>query len=62
MQLSKLISAQEAADALGIALRTLYNRTQRKAERPFPIRPIRVGRKLLFKTEDIQKFIENGGE
>lgn len=62
MQLPKLIPAQEAADALGIALRTLYNRTTRKTERPFPIRPIRVGRKLMFKAEDIQNFIEQGGE
>jgi predicted DNA-binding transcriptional regulator AlpA len=58
----KLMTAQELADFLGLQVQTIYNRTQRHARDPFPIKWIKVGRRLMFHPDEVQKFIDQGGE
>jgi predicted DNA-binding transcriptional regulator AlpA len=54
----KLISVKEAAKMLGISKHTLYTRVAPSARNPFPVRPRRVGRSVLFSVEKLQKFIQ----
>jgi predicted DNA-binding transcriptional regulator AlpA len=53
---------KKTAKYLNISDRTIYNRISRNAEKPFPIKPVRVGRKVMFRYVDIEKFINSYGE
>jgi excisionase family DNA binding protein len=56
---AKLLSVEETAAMLGIAPRTIRNRT---SQGNWPIRVIRIGRRTLFSLADVEQFIENGGQ
>ncbi|MDI9541866.1 MAG: helix-turn-helix domain-containing protein [Pseudomonadota bacterium] len=55
----RLLSVEETAEILGISPRTIYNQIHRKASRPFPIKPKRVGRLVKFKSEDVTSYIDS---
>lgn len=55
----RLLSVEETAVILGISTRTIYNGVHRKASRPFPIKPKRVGRLVKFKSEDVTAYIDS---
>ncbi len=48
----------ETAAFLGISPRTIYNRIQRKAEHPFPVKPKRIGRAVRFDLRDLEAYVE----
>ena len=52
---------EQVAKYFGISLRTVYNRTRRGAKRPFPVKPIRIGRALRWDPEAIMEFVKGGG-
>ena len=52
-------SAKEAADYVGISIRSLYNMTGPKAKRKFPVRPRRVGRLLKFDIRELESYLES---
>jgi predicted DNA-binding transcriptional regulator AlpA len=54
----RLLSIEETANFLGISVRTIYNQTGRKAKKRFPIKPKRIGKRILFDIRDLEKFIE----
>jgi len=54
----RLLNIKEVAERLGIAQQTIYNGISRRTLRPFPIRPKRWGRKVLFDSLDVEKFID----
>lgn len=54
----RLLTITEAAAFLGISPRTIYNRIQRKAEHPFPVKPKRIGRAVRFDLRDLEAYIE----
>lgn len=54
----RLIDVTEAARLMGLAPRTLYNRTGRRALKPLPIRTRRVGRAVRFLLSDVLQYIE----
>ena len=54
----RLLSIEETANFLGISVRTIYNQTGRKAKKRFPIKPKRIGKRILFDIKDLEKFIE----
>jgi hypothetical protein len=61
----RLLSVQDAAVYLGLSPRTLYNGTGAKSKDPFPVRPKRYGKKVLFDIRDLDKFcdgLSSGGE
>lgn len=54
----RMLSTREAAAYLGLAPRTLWNGSGRKAANPFPIKPKRWGKKLLWDIRDLDKFAD----
>ena len=56
----RLLSVEETADYLGLSPRTLYNCIAPKAKRPFPVKPVRVGKLVRFDLRDLDKFIDSG--
>jgi excisionase family DNA binding protein len=56
-KLSKLITPQQAAEVLGVKLETL---AVWRATKRYPLPYVKVGRKVFYKTENIEKFIEDG--
>lgn len=55
----KLLTVEQTAERLGIAAQTIYNGISRRTLKPFPIRPKRWGRKVLFDSNDIESFIDS---
>jgi len=53
-----LLSVAETARYLGISPRTIYNGIGRKAERPFPVKPVRVGGAIRFDLLDLENFVD----
>ncbi len=54
----RLISIDEAARILGISPKTIRNRLGPKAANPFPIKPNRFGRRVLFDVRKVYAFID----
>lgn len=52
----RLLTIKQTAELLGIAPRTIYNQCAPKAEKKFPVRARRFGRKVLFAYEDVLAF------
>lgn len=55
----RLYTVDEAAAYLGLSPRTLYNGIAPKAQKPFPIKPRRYGRKPLFEKAELDRFAES---
>ena len=55
----RLLSAEETAKYLGISVRTLYNRTGRKAKNKFPVRPKKIGKLLKFDKNEIDFWLDS---
>jgi excisionase family DNA binding protein len=54
----RLLSVEEAATYLGLSPRTIYNSTGPKSKIPFPVKPKRYGKKVLFDIRDLDKFCD----
>ena len=55
----RLLSSSEAAEYLGISVRTLYNQTGRSAKNKFPVTPKRIGKLLKFDIQDLDRYIDS---
>lgn len=55
----RLLTVVETASYLGISPRTIYNRVCKKAQKPFLVKPIRVGGSIRFDIRDLDAYIEN---
>jgi len=55
------MSAEELAKYLNISVRSLYNRTGPRSPQPFPIKPKRLGKRLLFDLGEVDRHIESLG-
>jgi predicted DNA-binding transcriptional regulator AlpA len=55
----RLLSIKQAAIYCGMAEQTLRNRISRRAENPFPVRPKKNGRRVLFDRRELDDFIDN---
>jgi len=55
----RLLNIREAASYLGIAPQTLYNGSGRKSKDPFPVKPKRIGRKLLWDVRELDVYIDS---
>ena len=56
---TRLLSVEELSQLLGISPRTIYNGVHRRAKKPFPIKPKRIGRSIKFDVRDVERFIES---
>ena len=54
----RLLDVESAARFLGIAPKTLRNRLGPRAPDPFPVKPKRIGRKVLFDIRDLERFCD----
>jgi predicted DNA-binding transcriptional regulator AlpA len=55
----ELLSVEEVAQMLGLAPKTIRNGLGPRARKPFPIRPVRLGGRVLFRRADIAEFIRS---
>lgn len=55
----RLLNINDAAKYLGIAPKTLRNRLGPKAENPFPVKPKRIGKMVLFDLKALDAFIDS---
>jgi len=55
----RLLSVEETASYLGISDRTIYNQICRKAKKRFPIKPKRIGKRILFDINDIEQYVDS---
>jgi len=58
----RLMSIQDAAIYLGLSPRTLYNATAPKSKDPFPVKPRRIGKRVLFDVHDLDRFVDTLGK
>ena len=57
--LKRLLSVEETASYLGISDRTIYNQICRRAKKRFPIKPKRIGKRILFDINDIEQYVDS---
>jgi predicted DNA-binding transcriptional regulator AlpA len=55
----RLLNIKEAAIYLSLSPRTLYNGVAPKSKAPFPVRPRRIGKKVLFDIKDLDRFVDS---
>lgn len=55
----RLLPVNEAAEYLGLAPKTLRNRLGPKAPDPFPVKPRKIGKKVLFDVHDLDRFCDS---
>ncbi len=54
----RMLSVDEAARYLGLAAKTIRNRIGRKATIPFPVKPKRIGGRVLFDIRDLDIYLD----
>jgi predicted DNA-binding transcriptional regulator AlpA len=52
-----LLTLEELAKVFKVAPGSIRNQLSRGT---FPVKPLRIGRLLRFKSEDVQRFIDSG--
>ncbi len=55
----RLLPVEEAAAYLGLSPRTLYNGSARRSKDPFPVKPKRIGRKLLWDIRELDSYVDS---
>jgi excisionase family DNA binding protein len=55
----RLMSVKIAAQYLSLSPRTIYNAISKNAETPFPVRPKRYGKRVLFEKKDLDKWVDS---
>jgi hypothetical protein len=54
----RLLNINETAKYLGIAPKTLRNRLGPSAPNPFPVKPKRIGKRVLFDVKALDAFVD----
>lgn len=54
----RLLSIEQSALFLGISPKTIRNGLGPRAKKPFPIRPKRIGRRVLFDRKDLDQYVD----
>ena len=57
-----MLTIPEAAEYLGISPKTIRNGVGPKAKYPFPVKPKRIGKRVLFRRTDLDQFISEMGD
>jgi hypothetical protein len=55
----RLYTVDETAIFLGLSPKTIRNGLGPKARKPFPVKPVRVAGRVLFRVEDLDTFIDS---
>lgn len=62
MEGKRLLSVEQAANYLGLSPRTIYNAIAPKTKNPFPVKPVRYGKRKLFDIKDLDRFVDSLGK
>jgi hypothetical protein len=54
----RLLKIDDAARYLGIAPKTIRNRLGPRASNPFPVKPKRIGKRVLFDVRALDAFVD----
>jgi hypothetical protein len=54
----RLLSVIETAKYLSIAPKTIRNRLGPKASDPFPVKPKKIGKRVLFDIRDLERYVD----
>ena len=54
----RLLDIQQTAEYLSIAPKTIRNGLGPKAVKPFPIKPKRFGKRVLFDKKDLDHYVD----
>ncbi len=54
----RLLPVEAAAAYLGISPKTIRNGLGPRAVKPFPIKPVRLAGRVLFRREDLDSYID----
>ena len=54
----RLLTVREAATFLNISEQYIRNCLSRNAERPFPVKPKRIGSAVRFDIKDLERFCD----
>lgn len=54
-----LMSIEDTGEYLGISPKTIRNGLAKNAPSPFPIRPARYGKRVLFARKDLDEYIDS---
>ena len=54
----RLLSVEETASYLGLSPRTIYNGIAPKSKAPFPVKPKRWGKRVLFDIRDLERYVD----
>jgi len=57
----RLLTVEQAARYLGLAVKTVRNSLGPRAARPFPVQPVRLAGRVLFKVADLDGLIASLG-
>jgi hypothetical protein len=57
----RLLPVEAAAAYLGISPKTIRNGLGPAAKHPFPIKPVKVGGRVLFEKKSLDSFIDSLG-
>jgi hypothetical protein len=55
----RLVGIEDAARYLGIAPKTIRNRIGPKAKNPLPVKPKRIGGKVLFDLRELDEYADS---
>lgn len=55
----RLLSVEQSAGYLGISPKTIRNGLGPKARDPFPVKPKRAGKRVLFDIRDLDAYIDS---
>lgn len=55
----RLMDINQTAEYLSISPKTIRNGIYRDSPNPFPVRPRRLGKRVLFDRKDLDEFIDN---
>ena len=54
----RLMSVEDAAIYLGLSPRTIRNGVAPKSKDPFPVKPKRIGKRVLFDVRDLDAYVD----
>lgn len=54
----RLLCVEDAAEYLNISPKTIRNALSKSASSPFPVRPKRFGKRVLFDIRDLDRFVD----
>jgi hypothetical protein len=55
----RLLPVEDAAAYLGISAKSIRNRIGPRAQKPFPVNPVRLAGRVLFRREDLDAYIDS---